>query len=61
MSLNTNMHISYVQARTMLEAVRYQLYIDTSGDDRKELLAAEQMLLAALERIRDLEARRARV
>ncbi len=42
----------------MLEAVRYQLYLDTSGDDRNELLAAEQMLLAALERIRDLEARR---
>ncbi len=61
MSLNTNMHVTYVQARTLLEAVRYQLYVDTSGDDRAQLLGCETMLVAALGRIRDLEARRAGV
>ncbi len=59
MSLNTNMHVTRSQALVLLEAVRYQLYTYPEGQGRTDLRGAETMLLAALERIRDLEARRA--
>ena len=51
--MNTNMHVTQGQAATMLNAVRFQLAHDTSGDDRKDLEAVERMLVAALARISD--------
>lgn len=47
------MHVTQGQAATMLNAVRFQLHRDTSGDDRKDLEAVERMLVAALARISD--------
>lgn len=56
--MNTNLHVTYSQAVTLLEAVRYQLYRDTSGGDRTHLEAAEKMMVAAVCRIQDAQDRR---
>jgi hypothetical protein len=56
--MNTNLHVTHSQAATMLEAVRFQLYRDTSGADRQHLEAAERMLVAAVCRIQDAKDKR---
>lgn len=63
--MNTNMHVTRDQASSMLKAVRFAIgthddqYHAPSLPTLTELRGNESMLLAALERIRDLEARRA--
>lgn len=67
--MNTNLHITARQAGSMLKAVRFTILMRESivatgapADalpELHELKGNETMLLAALERIRELEARRA--
>jgi hypothetical protein len=67
--MNTNLHVTARQAGSMLKAVRFTMLmrnlIAAAGapvdalPELHELKGNETMLLAALERIRDLEARRA--
>ncbi len=62
------MHVNREQATTMLDAVRYTRALVESFDERdidhdlpnpNQLHRAEMMLQSALDRIRDLEQRRA--
>ena len=67
--MNTNLHVTAKQAGSLLKCVRFTILmrdavISTGGTasalpDLHELKGNETMLLAALERVRDLEARRA--
>lgn len=64
--MNTNMHLTEQQARTMLAAVRFTTLMRDSIDrldtgypnalpELNRLKGAETMLIAAIERIRDKE------
>lgn len=57
--MNTNLHATRPQLETLLRCVRLARgdRVDVPAEER--LYGAEQMLLAALERIRDLDAKRA--
>lgn len=63
--MNTNLHVTEKQARDLLRCVRYahvlrlkhdDLGIENTLPDDQHMHGLEQMLLAALERIRDREA-----
>ena len=57
--MNTNMHVTRAQAQTMLTAVVHTLgRTPATSNLYQDLRVAEQMLLAALARIRDAEYRR---
>ena len=56
--MNTNLHATRPQVETLLRCVRIARGHRVDAPADRQLYGAEQMLLAALERIRDQEQRR---